>query len=50
MLTHKFGRKLEERKAERSGIVQVSSIAADIPGPMTAIVYGVSKVFVKYLT
>mmetsp|Transcript_17949 Transcript_17949/g.24102 ORF Transcript_17949/g.24102 Transcript_17949/m.24102 type:complete len:214 (-) Transcript_17949:390-1031(-) len=49
VLTYKLAKMLEARKAERSGILMVSSLAAQLPGAQGFVVYGASKIFVKYL-
>ena len=48
-LTHKLLAKLEAREAKRSGMIVVSSCAAELQGVIRNFVYGLSKVFVKYL-
>ena len=51
-LAHMFGDLLEARmkdQAKRSGLVFLSSIAADMPGIKDNFVYAASKVYVKYL-
>ena len=49
MLARKFASKLESRKSERSGLVMVSSVAAELPGLKTSLTYNATKIFVKYL-
>ena len=49
ILTHKIAKRLEARKAAHSGIVLLSSIAANMPVEMSGITYHASKIFVKYL-
>ena len=49
LLTHKIAKKLESRQAEQSGLVLISSVAAELPGAVGFVTYGASKVFVKYL-
>jgi len=48
-LTHKFGKRLDNRKTKRSGMIVVASIVAEFPGIPTAIVYNATKGYVKYL-
>lgn len=47
-MLEKFKKRLESRKT-RSGMIVLSSIAAQLPGLPTSVTYGATKVFVKYL-
>ena len=49
IMTHKFCKMLEARKAERSGFIVTGSVASEIPGMQMSFAYGATKAFVKYL-